>query len=217
MSCIVAFDLETVALPVNKKLQQGILDGKVRVDKVTKDPKKIYAKLKEKFWTQAEGAKIVAIGFAVLDMKERKVTELQGLQSDSTEELSEFVFDYLTDHPPAKLVGYNSEEFDFPKLERLVRLSPKYLPEGVSRWGHIDLIHKIPKFFSGHRPLKGSPISACDLYGIPYHDETSGADVAQMWETDKRNGTKEVLKYCLEDVKRTGQLFFQCSKLRSLL
>ena len=218
MSCIVVFDIETVALPITKKMQQGIIDGKVRCDKVTKDPKKIYEKLKEKFWTQAEGSKPVAIGFAVLDMMTRKVTELEGCQSDNKEELVDFLFDYLTRFPPGKLIGYNSERFDFPILERLVRLSDKHLAHGVGRWDHIDMINKIPMFFGGNRPLKNSPISACSLYGIDDTDDTTtGAEVDEMWQTDLQNGTKKILEYCLKDVDKTGQLFFKCSKLRNLL
>lgn len=218
MSCIVVFDIETVALPVPERIQQGILDGKVRVDKVTKDPKKIYEKLKEKYWTQPEGRKPIAIGFALLDMEKREIAETRGCQSESKDELAAFVMDTFTVWPPNKLIGYNSEHFDFPSLERLVRGVKGNLPYGVGRWDHIDMMYKIPQFFNNPRPLKNSPISACSLYGIDdSNDKTTGADVAKLWDTDRQKGTKVVLSYCLKDVEKTAQLFFKCSKLRNLL
>lgn len=215
-SNVMVFDIETVQRPIPESFKQGILDGKVRVDKVTKDPRKIWAKLKEKFWTQAEGSRPICVCFAHVDMRERKVEEPIGLQTDNETELAAWTMDQLKIWAPKYLVGYNSERFDLPVLEHLVRDSGDYCVPGISKWDHIDLTHKIPKFFDGWRPLKGSPVSACALFNIP-HSGGSGEDVKSLHAADMEHGTRQVLKYCMEDVVATGNLFLKLNRIRSLI
>lgn len=213
---VLVYDMETIQRPIPEEFKKGILDGKVRTDRQTKDPKKIWGKLKEKFWTQAEGSKPIAIGFAVIDRGEGILVKPFGKQSDDETDLSEFVMSTLAEYLPRKLLGYNSEHFDLPVLEHMLRNSGLIYAKGVGRWDHIDLIKNIPQFFGGNRALKNSPVSAAALYGIKYSG-TSGGDVKELWEADKKNGTKKVLEYCLDDVNVTCQVALKASVIRNFL
>lgn len=217
MSTVVVFDIETIKRKIPDSIKQGIVDGKVRADRKTKDPQKIWDKLRNDKWHfTAEGAYPICVGFGILDLDTREVAELIGMQTDKEADLAEFVVAFLNERDVSKIVGYNSKSFDMPILEVLIQKAQRVPLRGFRKYDHIDLIFETPQFCGESRPLKNSPVSACALYGIK-HTGGSGADVRALWQKDQENGTKDVLKYCLEDVQATGELFFKMSKLRSLL
>lgn len=213
MPRLVAFDIETIHRPFPDVVKKGIMAGEIAVDYVLKDVKKIVEKFKEKWWLQPEGSKPICIGFGVIDLETRTVENLQGHQTDNEGELAEYIFDTLSDLQPTHLVGYNSENFDMPILEASLATSEKFLAAPIGKWGHIDLAARMPKWFNLYRPLKGSPISACTLYGVK-HSGGSGEDVMVMFAEDQKNKTKKVLEYCLEDVRATGEIFLRRHKLQ---
>lgn len=212
---IVVFDIETIRKPIPQAYKDAVKAGRLKVDNVTKEPKKIWDKLKEKWWASPEGAQPIAVAFAKVDMAKFKVEEPVGYATDDEAKMAAFVLQAFAGMAPSKLVGFNSDRFDFPILETLMRHAQGRAPRGIGRWDNIDLAKQVPMFFNVYRPLKGSPHSVASLYGLS-HGETTGDDVAILWEQDKAHGTHKVLDYCMDDVDLTGRVFLHLSKLRSL-
>lgn len=215
---IVVFDIETIRKPIPPEYKQAVRDGKLKVDNVTKEPLKIWEKMKDKFWCQPEGAQPVAIALAEIDLAKRVVNEPVGYQSGDESKMANFFMDALAGMRVTHLIGYNSTNFDFEIILRLISLTPKALTRGIGKWEHIDLIYDVPKFFSVNRPLKGAVHSTAKLFNLPHkEDGTTGKEVADIWETDQKNGTHKVLEYCKEDVILTGNLFLHLSKIKKYI
>ena len=90
------------------------------------------------------------------------------------------------------LIGYNSDHFDIPLLN-------KYYPGDLSKIKSLDLLKEIRQSL-GHR-IKLDDVAEATLG----KNKTAGGLQAVVWW---RNGEKDkVIKYCLEDVKITKELY----------
>lgn len=216
MGSILAFDIETVRRPIPASFKEDLKNGTLKIDSKTMDPSKIIKRIKEKFWTQPEGARPIAIAFCEINFITRTVLEPVGYATDDEEKLCKFLIDGLSSFSPTKLIGYNSSSFDLPALEHMLINYPGHYAKGIGKWDHLDLAMHVPPFFAARRPLKGTGTSACALYGVE-HSGSSGEDVATMWAEDKKGKrTSQVLEHCKADAKATAEVYLKMSKLRAL-
>lgn len=213
---ILVFDMETIQRPLPKELVEDIRSGDVSHDYRTKDPRAVMENISRNYWKTFEGSQPVAIGFGIADTFNQKMVEPRGIQTLEQEELVDFIFDTFNDIKPLKVVGFNSKRFDMPILSYVCSFSERRFERPIGKWDHIDVAEHIPQFFTTFRKLKGLASSCREVFGIKQKLEVDGSDVKTMLEVDIKNGTKEVLKYCMDDVRITGELFLRLSKTRVL-
>ena len=95
------------------------------------------------------------------------------------------------------LIGYNSDHFDIPLLN-------KYYPGDLSKIKSIDLLKEIRASLG--RRIKLDDVAEATL---GKNKTAHGLEAVVWW----RNGEKEkVVKYCLEDVKITKELYEYAKK-----
>lgn len=92
----------------------------------------------------------------------------------------------------SRLIGYNSEHFDLPILN-------KYYPGELSQFPHLDLL-KVIKESVGRR-LKLNDVAEATL------DITKSADGLQAMRWWKEGKIDEIKKYCEQDVKVTKEVY----------
>jgi DEAD/DEAH box helicase domain-containing protein len=99
------------------------------------------------------------------------------------------------------LVGYNSDHFDIPLLN-------KYYPGDLSKIKSVDLLKEIRASLG--RRIKLDDVAEATL---GKNKTAHGLEAVVWW----RNGEKDkVVKYCLEDVKITKELYELAKKQKHL-
>lgn len=91
-----------------------------------------------------------------------------------------------------RLIGYNSEHFDLPILNR-------YYPGDLAVFPHLDLLVKIKESIG--RRLKLNDVAEATL------DITKSADGLQAMKWWKEGKIDEIKKYCEQDVKVTKEVY----------
>ena len=90
------------------------------------------------------------------------------------------------------LVGYNSDHFDIPLLN-------KYYPGDLTRIKSLDLMHEV--YLAMGRRLKLDTIAEATL------GEQKSADGAQSLRWWRQGEIEKVREYCLKDVELTKKIF----------
>lgn len=91
-----------------------------------------------------------------------------------------------------RLIGYNSEHFDLPILNR-------YYPGDLTVFPHLDLLKAIKDSLG--RRLKLNDVAEATL------DITKSADGLQAMKWWKEGRVDEIKKYCEQDVKVTKEVY----------
>ncbi len=92
----------------------------------------------------------------------------------------------------SRLIGYNSEHFDLPILN-------KYYPGDLTVFPHLDLLKAIKDSLG--RRLKLNDVAEATL------DITKSADGLQAMKWWKEGKVDEIKKYCEQDVKVTKEVY----------
>ena len=100
------------------------------------------------------------------------------------------------------LIGYNSDHFDIPLLN-------KYYPGDISKIKSLDLMAEIKKSL-GRRIGLGAVAEA--TLGIG--KSGNGLEAVEWWKTGE---IEKIRKYCLDDVKVTKDLYEYMSKNKKIL
>jgi len=138
---------------------------------------------------------------ALPDPKELEVTVV-GVHDSSTNEFSSFFKDELHklwplfEHADA-LVGYNSDHFDIPILN-------KYYPGDLTTIRSIDLLKEVKKSLG--RRLRLDNLAEATL---GRGKSASGKQAGEWWAQGER---EKVRDYCLDDVKITLELYEYAKK-----
>jgi DEAD/DEAH box helicase domain-containing protein len=90
------------------------------------------------------------------------------------------------------LIGFNSDAFDIPLLNR-------YYPGDLSRLHSLDLLSEVQKALG--RRIRLQSLAEATLGKGKSSD---GLTVGQWWKEGKRD---DVAKYCIEDVRLTRELY----------
>jgi DEAD/DEAH box helicase domain-containing protein len=129
-----------------------------------------------------------------------------GVYDSATKKLSGFYKDELSKLWPLLesadlLVGYNSDHFDIPILNR-------YYPGDLTKFKSIDLLKEIKNVLG--RRLKLDSVAQATLGA---QKSGNGLEAVGWW----KEGLKEkVMQYCLDDVKITDQLYQYARKHNKL-
>ena len=92
----------------------------------------------------------------------------------------------------SRLIGYNSEHFDLPILNR-------YYPGDLTVFAHLDLLVKIKESLG--RRLRLNDVAEATL------DISKSADGLQAMRWWKEGKLDEIKKYCEQDVKVTKEVY----------
>ncbi len=131
-----------------------------------------------------------------LDVDEMELTVV-GIHDSSTGEYSAFTRDELPKLWPVieaadMLIGYNSDTFDIPLLNR-------YYPGDLSKIRSLDLLAEIYKTLG--RRLRLEAVAQATLgRGKTGH----GLEAGEWWQ---KGEYEKVKKYCIEDVRLTRDLY----------
>lgn len=122
---------------------------------------------------------------------------LVGIHDSSTGEFSSFVKEELPKLWPIledadALVGYNSDSFDIPLLNR-------YYPGDLSKIRSVDLMVEVQKVLG--RRLKLQSIAEGTL---GRGKKGSGLDSVEWWQ---QGLVEKVREYCIEDVRLTREIY----------
>lgn len=122
---------------------------------------------------------------------------LIGIYDSETDEYSSYLEDELPKLWPIleqadMLIGYNSEHFDLPLLN-------KYYAGDLSQIQHLDIMVKVRESF-GRRPKLDN--LAAGTLGI--NKSGHGLQAITWW---KQGEIEKIRKYCLDDVKITKQIY----------
>lgn len=215
----VAFDIETVTLPVtDKDIEEALRDYKP--PKNIKDPIKLlhhkenYAEniaveLAEERAFTIDGKRCISVGLGYIDYNLGDVTHIECYASDDTSIIASGVAGYLNQFKDCQLrmVGWNSSNFDMPELLKVMFVGgrPKMFNK-ISKWDNVDLCYKPFPRMKLKRTAKA--------FGLPLMEgEMDGSSVAGLYE----NGDWEtIIKYNKHDVWLTGMLAIAASAMVEL-
>lgn len=130
-----------------------------------------------------------------------------GIYDSTTKEYTSFAQNEFKDMWPIferadVLIGYNSDHFDIPLLN-------KYYPGDLTTIHSIDLLAEIKKSLG--RRLKLDTVAEATL---GTHKSGHGLEATKWWKEGKHD---LVRKYCLDDVRLTKELYDYARKNRKLL
>ena len=130
------------------------------------------------------------------DMTQLKLA-LVGVQDSETGEFTSYVKEELPQLWPIieradMLIGYNSDSFDIPLLNR-------YYPGDLTKIRSLDLMVEVQKVLG--RRLKLQSLAQATL------GRGKGGDGLQSVEWWQQGLVEKVRKYCIEDVRITRELF----------
>lgn len=214
---IICFDIETIPVPLHEDLIFEISTSS-KAPKNIKDPEKISAaieakveKILDEIKFYPDGSRIICIGAGIVDPREGEVRHLKSACSNNEKELLEWFISYInaaSGTSTTTLCGYNLKGFDMRHVVMKGMLYGVHPKRPFNKWKLHDLMRNdFTMCGDSYRPLKGAWNSISTFFSLP-HSATKGSDVLPMWE-DKRY--EDIQKYCLEDVRVTGELALRLS------
>ncbi len=177
-----------------------------------KEEEKLY---NERAGIYAEFGKIIVIAVGYIGQKDANSSPtlyIRGLANDNEHTLLTQFKEILDGfhHPNLQLCGHNGKEFDFPYISRRMTINNIVLPSSLDTSGkkpwevsHLDTM-EMWKF--GDRKNFTSLDTLANLFNIPSSKENmKGSEVNSYYY--EKNDLPSILRYCMDDVVVTAQVF----------
>ncbi|MDW7727679.1 MAG: ribonuclease H-like domain-containing protein [Candidatus Methanoperedens sp.] len=149
-----------------------------------------------------EFGQIICIGLKTGSNDSKDPVILSGSEKDILETFWALMFD----HAGARIVGFNSKNFDIPyilKRSAILGIPPsaKLSTRKYDTQSHYDLLEVLSNFGSSEYL---SLSAYCKIFSIPHNDKISGADTHELW---KSGNLAAIEKHCRDDIISTWQLY----------
>lgn len=213
MKSVIAFDIETIAVPATQSELEEIRKG-LKLGNV-KDPEKVAAAIKEKEAKALSdnkfrigGAKPISIAMVEVSRNDPlRLEQIEGLCSDTPEELARFFTEFINSYGTNYvLTGFNIRGFDLPIMSHLLFSTGYRLKHPVGKWDVVDLCENP---LGREYKLK----DAARRFGIEAPIKIDGSAIQELWDSNDRDA---ILEYNKSDVFITGRLFQALSTIYSL-
>jgi hypothetical protein len=218
----IVIDIETLARPVSQDRMEA---QRKKLMQKYKTPSVIDEHLRK--WVDKQcfgpfGATPICIGIGFHDAhsgivgQDYQRMEVACHATDNLDELMKWFIDELTEGYETfgpHIVGFNHISFDLPVLTAALHRVEMRLPMQFE-WGKLIDLCEYPWGKNHKMGLKD--MSNAFGFQSMLEDEYTGADVARLWAQDKANGTDEVIKYCIDDVRRTAFCYESLSRMYKL-
>jgi len=225
----IVFDTESYRIPNAADFLEPVLPEPVKADGRLTDPAKIAADLAKKTAAEAERvakanqeqldacalypytARIVALGWAWEgeDVVTVRTAQTEMAEAEMLRDFWGMVTDPTTGHV-MPLVGFNSRAFDLPLMVIRSRLlGVKAPPLNLDRWRspHPDVMRELT-MQEAIRPPKGQGTLRwfAKRFGLPMDDAFSGAEVAQLVESDNWDAITAHCEWDVRSCKALGEI-----------
>lgn len=212
----IAFDIETIAGPISPEseaMERAKLSEEYKREATIEEH---LQKWRDKFGLTLEGATPVAVGLVVFEKSIRdisgeryKIISCDQIYGEDPDLIGRLFADYIVEHNPAKIIGYNIKAFDLPIMLKHI---PPTANLNINPRSIVDLMFEP---FGSRFDTRGGFKRLCKAYGIELSGVT-GDKVADLWELDKKEGTARVANYALDDARGCYELFCYLSRFYSL-